>query len=287
MAGFSADWLKQQQRADAGDAEEPASLLGSARSFMGRVSATAGSFGSGLTGGSGGGVGDGEDGDLEGGGGGGGGGSGWLASGISSVRSAAGLAPSEPPPPSWFPACDGLSRGDRFKVFVIGILLSSAILGFAFVVCLPMVLMFPAKFALAFTLGSVVFLASFAILEGLTSFIRRMFTRERLLFSASYFVSMVLTVYSALVWRWYILVVGFASMQMVALALFAASFVPGGQVSVLLCTITFYANLAHSLTCSPSHLCIRERQVGLSYAFAAFTRTAKVIVGPCLSKITG
>lgn len=252
MAGFSADWLKQQQRADAGDAEESASLLGSARSFMGRVSATAGSFGSGLTGGSSGGGGEGEGGDLEG----GGGSSGWLASGISSVRSAAGLAPSEPPPPSWFPVCDMLSRGDRFKVFVIGILLSSAILGFAFVVCLPMVLMFPAKFALAFTLGSIVFLASFAVLEGLTSFVRRMFTKERLLFTVAYFLSMILTVYSALVWRWYILVVGFASMQMVSLALFAASFVPGGQM-------------------------------GLSYAFAAFTRTAKVLVGPCLSKITG
>lgn len=253
---FSSTWLKAEQAKDEGGEDESASLLGSARSFMGRLSATAqtglagvvggsgtsGDFGSGSTGGGG---------DAE---TGGGGGSSWMASAASAV----GLAPAAEPEPSWicFRSCDGLSRAERFKVFVIGILLSAAILGFAFVVTLPVMVFFPAKFALSFTLGSIVFLSSFAILEGPTSFIRRMATRERAPFAIIYVGSMALTLYSSLVWRYYIIVVIAAGTQMVSLLLFGASFVPGGQL-------------------------------GLSYAFSAFKSTAMLILRPCLSKLTG
>jgi ABC-type amino acid transport system permease subunit len=60
----------------------------------------------------------------------------------------------------------GLSYSQRFKGFVVTLLLSVAFFLLAFFVGLPVVVIRPHKFALCFTLGSLCFMASFAMLRG-------------------------------------------------------------------------------------------------------------------------
>jgi ABC-type amino acid transport system permease subunit len=60
----------------------------------------------------------------------------------------------------------GLSYATRFKGFVVTLLLSLAFFLLAFFVGLPALLLRPHKFALCFTLGSLCFMASFALLRG-------------------------------------------------------------------------------------------------------------------------
>jgi ABC-type amino acid transport system permease subunit len=60
----------------------------------------------------------------------------------------------------------GLSYSQRFKGFVVTLLLSVAFFLLAFFVGLPVVVIRPHKFALCFTLGSLCFMGSFAMLRG-------------------------------------------------------------------------------------------------------------------------
>ncbi|CAN0004916.1 unnamed protein product [Ectocarpus sp. 8 AP-2014] len=59
----------------------------------------------------------------------------------------------------------GMSYQQRFKGFVVSLLLSVAFFVLAFVIGLPMILPRPHKFALTFTLGSFFFMGSFAMLK--------------------------------------------------------------------------------------------------------------------------
>mmetsp|Transcript_41072 Transcript_41072/g.89749 ORF Transcript_41072/g.89749 Transcript_41072/m.89749 type:complete len:146 (-) Transcript_41072:83-520(-) len=94
---------------------------------------------------------------------------------------------------------------------------------------LPMIVFAPQKFALLFTLGSLCFMASFSILRGHIAFFRHLISRSRILFSTTYVLSMLGTLWASLVYRSYVLTVVFSSVQVTALVWFLVSYIPGGR----------------------------------------------------------
>ena len=125
---------------------------------------------------------------------------------------------------SWFsssPASSGegwleLSRGERLKVFVILILVSFGFFGLAAFVFAPMMVLFPAKFALSFTTGSILFMAAFAILRGIKEHFKSICSKERIPFTLAYFGSLAGTLWAVLVLRSnfrYFVVIGFVGVQ--------------------------------------------------------------------------
>ncbi|KAF4651941.1 Vesicle transport protein [Perkinsus chesapeaki] len=93
---------------------------------------------------------------------------------------------------------------------------------------LPMVVIAPQKFALMFTIGSCLILMSFSVLKGHAAFIAHIMSPEKRLFTAGYAASLVATLYAALVSKSYLLTLVFSLIQVVALAYFLVSYIPGG-----------------------------------------------------------
>ena len=121
-----------------------------------------------------------------------------------------------------------LSRSDRFK----GVIILWALSAFFFLLAsffLPMAALTPQKFIFSFTLGSIFFMASFALLQGPKDFCKGLVTSERLPFTIAYFLSIFGTIFSCLVWRTYLTIFLFSSIQMVSLAYYAATYLPGGR----------------------------------------------------------
>ncbi|XP_055838798.1 uncharacterized protein LOC129906868 [Episyrphus balteatus] len=127
--------------------------------------------------------------------------------------------------------CPKLSRLQRIVGFV-------ACLGMG-ALCLTIstfyipVLMFKArKFALLYTLGSVFFILSFCFLSGFTAFFKQMFSKPRLLVSASYTFCLIATLYWSLFAQSTALTVLFAVAQIIALLFMVLGTVPGGATGV-------------------------------------------------------
>ncbi len=119
------------------------------------------------------------------------------------------------------------STRERFTTF--------AILAFLGIVCLvlafsflPIMILSPHKFALLFALGSILMIASFSFLRGHVAFWKHLMSVDRLPFTGSYLVSLVGTLYSSLVMGSYILTLVFSLIQVIALAYFLVSYIPGG-----------------------------------------------------------
>merc|ERR1711865_1272149 len=94
---------------------------------------------------------------------------------------------------------------------------------------LPMIVIAQQKFALLYTLGSLFVMSSFSILRGHGAFIRHLLTRSRALFSTTYVVSMLGTLWASLVYRSQLLTMLFATVQVVSLSWFLVSYIPGGR----------------------------------------------------------
>lgn len=147
----------------------------------------------------------------------------------------------------------GLSYQTRFKGFVATIMLASFFMFLAFFIGLPVIVLRPQKFALCFTMGSLLFMSSFALLRGPTAHIRSMLTVDRLPFTISYLSSMGATLWASLVARSYILAVLASSLQMLALGYYMLSFIPGGTagfrvfVAMFIKTLRLTASATYTL----------------------------------------
>ena len=122
---------------------------------------------------------------------------------------------------------DMSSTKDRFTTFAILAVLGGLCMMFAFTF-LPFVIISPHKFALLFTLGSALMLASFSFLRGHMAFIKHLSSMDRLPFSGSYLVSLVGTLYCSMVMGSYLLTLIFSVIQVIALLYFLVSYIPGG-----------------------------------------------------------
>ena len=128
-----------------------------------------------------------------------------------------------------------ISRSDRFKGF-LGLLVLSAFFFILSTMMLSVVLLAPSKFAVSFTLGSACFMGSFALLQGPWSWFKSVCSKERLPFTLSYFGSMGITLYACLSLRSYVLTLAFSSLQLLALAWYGSSYVPGGRTGMYFVT---------------------------------------------------
>ncbi|WVF65402.1 hypothetical protein IAT40_000129 [Kwoniella sp. CBS 6097] len=120
-----------------------------------------------------------------------------------------------------------LSRWERFLGFLACCVGGIACFGVAFLF-LPILAIKPRKFALAFTLGSLLFMLGFAILHGPWNHLKHILSPERLPFSLAYFGSLALTLFFAIGIRSTIGTLVAAIIQVGALLSYLAAYFPGG-----------------------------------------------------------
>ncbi|WFD19890.1 hypothetical protein MCAP1_002131 [Malassezia caprae] len=126
-----------------------------------------------------------------------------------------------------------LSHWERFLGFLACLGGSALCFLFAFLfVSPPILLVRPHKFALAFTLGSLLFMAGFAVLTGPIAHLRHLLSPERRAFSIAYLASMALTLYFALGPKSRLPTVLCAVVQIGCLLTYLANYFPGGLTTL-------------------------------------------------------
>ncbi|KAL1897075.1 Protein transport protein sft2 [Sporothrix stenoceras] len=138
----------------------------------------------------------------------------------------------------WF----ALSRWDRLLIFG-GCNLGALA---CFVICFalfPIVATRPRKFVILWTLGSVLFLSSFAAMMGPWAYVQHLASTPRLPFTAAYFGSIALTLYFSLGLHSTILTLISAIIQLACLLWYLVSYFPMGSSGLRLAT-TFGARRA-------------------------------------------
>ncbi|EZF26188.1 hypothetical protein H113_01715 [Trichophyton rubrum MR1459] len=128
---------------------------------------------------------------------------------------------------AWF----ALSRWDRMLIFAacnVGALVCFAIY---FILIMPLMLK-PRKFAILWSSGSALFLASWAVLMGPVPYARHLTSGPRLPFTAAYFTSIALTLYFAVGLHSTILTLISSVCQLVALIWYLVSYFPMGNTGL-------------------------------------------------------
>ncbi|CAE6414067.1 unnamed protein product [Rhizoctonia solani] len=120
-----------------------------------------------------------------------------------------------------------LSRWERLLGFGACLLGAAACFFVAFLT-LPWLALKPGKFALAFSLGSLLVMFGFCVLIGPVNQIKHLLSKERLPFSAAYFGSLTLTLYFSLGSPSYFGALVSAIVQIIALLSYIAAYFPGG-----------------------------------------------------------
>ncbi|KAF8622610.1 hypothetical protein AX15_006868 [Amanita polypyramis BW_CC] len=120
-----------------------------------------------------------------------------------------------------------LSRWERLLGFV-ACLIGAAVCFFVAFITLPLLALKPAKFALSFSLGSMLVMFGFSILIGPINHIKHLISPERLPFSAVYFSSLGLTLYFSLGAKSYFGSLICGAVQVLALITYVLAYFPGG-----------------------------------------------------------
>ena len=175
--------------------------------------------------------GGGEAADAESGGGGGGSGGGGETSSFlpSFVRNTGLFGAAPPPPPEW--AC-GMTLAQRLQAGTLLLLGAGFLFMLSLFIFLPMVLLFPAKFAAAFSTASLLFMLALALIRGPRTTLLGFLDRERAAFTAAYLGSLALSLWASLSGQGYFLVVLAVAVQIAALLWYASTFIPGGQTGM-------------------------------------------------------
>ncbi|KAF9425494.1 hypothetical protein BGZ94_007488 [Podila epigama] len=126
----------------------------------------------------------------------------------------------------------GLSWFQRMAGFGICVAGGLACLMIAFFVGLPLLVIRPSKFAASFTLGSLLLMASFAILRGPMAHLRALVSRERIAFTVAYFGSMAFVLYASVVLKNQFLTIIGTVVEVFALLWYFTSYSPfsGGSI---------------------------------------------------------
>ncbi|KAF9477987.1 ER-to-golgi vesicle protein transport Sft2 [Pholiota conissans] len=124
---------------------------------------------------------------------------------------------------AWF----ALSRWERLLGFG-GCLIGAAVCFFVSFLTLPVLALRPAKFALSFSLGSLLVMFGFSVLIGPINHFKHLISKERLPFSAVYFGSLGLTLYFALGAQSQLGSLVAGAVQIVALVAYVLAYFPGG-----------------------------------------------------------
>ncbi|KAL2011700.1 hypothetical protein VTN00DRAFT_4418 [Thermoascus crustaceus] len=124
-----------------------------------------------------------------------------------------------------------LSRWDRMLIFA-GCNLGAAVCFLLCFILWPALMLKPRKFAILWSVGSLLFLASWAVLMGPLVYARHLVSGPRLPFTAAYFGSIVLTLYFAVGLRWTSLTLVSAIFQLAALVWYLVSYFPMGSTGL-------------------------------------------------------
>lgn len=157
----------------------------------------------------------------------------WFSNGYSAVPTEEGGGSSS----TWFQrqpendCCPSLSRMQRIVAFIICVTLGVIFFSLS-ALYTPVLLLKARKFSLLFTLGSLFMMFSFAFLWGPMNHMRHLFSRERLVFTTSYFGTLIGTLYFAMAAQSTPLTVVFAFLQIIALLWFLFSYIPGGHTGL-------------------------------------------------------
>lgn len=140
--------------------------------------------------------------------------------------------------------CPTLSRVQRITAFCICVTLGLIFFSLS-ALYMPVLLLKARKFSLLFTLGSLFMIFSFSFLWGPVNHLKHLFSYERLVFTSSYFGTLILTLYFALSVQSTPLTVLFAVLQVIALIWFLISYIPGGHTG-----LKFFTKLCSSAVTS-------------------------------------
>eukprot|EP00924_Labyrinthula_sp_SR-Ha-C_P012824 snap_masked-scaffold_12-processed-gene-0.36-mRNA-1 protein AED:0.69 eAED:0.70 QI:0/-1/0/1/-1/1/1/0/259 len=128
---------------------------------------------------------------------------------------------------------NNLSRSQKFKSFVLCLLLSGFFFSMA-IFFFPTVIIMPQKFAFCFTMGSILFMLSFAIFQGPSVFARNLISKDSAPFLAAYIFSILGTIYSTLFWKNYFIILFCSGAQVTSLLWYGATYLPGGRMGLQL-----------------------------------------------------
>lgn len=124
-----------------------------------------------------------------------------------------------------------LSRWDRMLVFT-GCNLGAAVCFLLCFILWPALITKPRKFAILWSVGSSLFLASWAVLMGPITYARHLLSGPRLPFTAAYFGSIALTLYFAVGLQKSFLTLFAAIFQLLALVWYLISYFPMGSAGL-------------------------------------------------------
>ncbi|KAJ2716862.1 protein transport protein sft2 [Coemansia spiralis] len=100
------------------------------------------------------------------------------------------------------------------------------------IMSLPMMVLSPQKFATAFSLGGLATIAGIALLRGPRAHTRHLLSRDRLLFTVSYFGSVLSTLFFSAIAHSYLGTLLSVIVQIVALVWYVVSYFPGGTAGL-------------------------------------------------------
>ncbi|KAL1964262.1 hypothetical protein VTN77DRAFT_7082 [Rasamsonia byssochlamydoides] len=124
-----------------------------------------------------------------------------------------------------------LSRWDRMLIFA-GCNVGAAVCFLICFILFPALTLRPRKFAILWSVGSILFLASWAVLMGPFTYARHLLSGTRLPFTAAYFGSIALTLYFAVGLRAPLLTVISSVFQLAALIWYLVSYFPMGSTGL-------------------------------------------------------
>ncbi|KAJ8140139.1 hypothetical protein OXX80_000996 [Metschnikowia pulcherrima] len=129
--------------------------------------------------------------------------------------------------PSWFQ----LSRFERVVAF--GCCLGASILCFTLgFFMFPVLALKPTKFAVLWSMGSLLFVVSFGVLQGPNAYIRHITSSGRIVFSAVFFGSILTTMYCAVILKSTILTIISSVIEVFAILYYAFSYFPFGTTTI-------------------------------------------------------
>ncbi|KAI0744752.1 ER-to-golgi vesicle protein transport Sft2 [Earliella scabrosa] len=120
-----------------------------------------------------------------------------------------------------------LSRWERLLGFG-ACLIGAAVCFFVAFLTIPVIALRPSKFALSFSLGSLLVMFGFSVLIGPINHIKHLVSKERLPFSIAYLTSLGLTLYFSLGIQSYLGSLIGAIVQVIALVSYVLAYFPGG-----------------------------------------------------------
>ncbi|KAF7297145.1 Protein transport protein SFT2 [Mycena indigotica] len=145
---------------------------------------------------------------------------------------------------AWF----ALSRWERLLGFG-GCLVGAAVCFFVAFLTLPFLFLpgRPRKFALAFSLGSMLVMFGFSVLIGPINHVKHLITAERLPFTLVYFSSLGLTIYFAVGLHSYLGSLVCSVIQILALVSYVLAYFPGGTATLRLAGSTAFRSASRLL----------------------------------------